>query len=78
MTKFEKIGADLQSTASSKFEANKRFHYSCYMCNLRGINLDCDRCAINYAHDNALEVFDLMAKTNSERSKSITVKVEIR
>ena len=77
MTKFEKIGADLQANASSKFEADKRFRYSCYMCNLRGINLDCDRCAINYAHDNAIEVFALMAKTNAERAQKLKLTIEL-
>ena len=77
MTKFEKIGADLQANSASRFEANRNFKHSCYLCNLRGIALDCDRCAINTAHETAMEVFDLMAKTNAERSAKVTVTIKI-
>lgn len=46
MTKFEQVGVDLQCDAMSVRDAVKSFRYSCKVCCLRGMRIDCDRCAI--------------------------------
>lgn len=58
MTKFETIGANYQYDSYSVYEANRNFKNSCRACCNRGIQLDCDRCAISVAHDLVLATFE--------------------
>jgi len=51
VTKFEQIGIEFQHEATSKYEANRSFRYSCRVCCERGIRIDCDRCAIAATHE---------------------------
>lgn len=50
MTKFEVIGVRFQNNAKTKKEAEKQFAYSCNCCCMRGMHIECDRCAIEVAH----------------------------
>ena len=50
MTKFEQVGINYQYDASNIKEANRAFKYSCNCCCNKGINLQCDRCAIAFVH----------------------------
>ena len=58
MTKFETIGSEYQYEAKSKEDANRNFKYSCKCCTHRGMNIECDRCAIAVAHDLVIAAFD--------------------
>ncbi len=60
MTRFEEIGQQLQLESLSKSEAKARFKKSCDICCNRGINIDCDRCAIASCHRMVCETFDEM------------------
>lgn len=62
MTKFERVGVELQRDAISIEEANKRFAYSCRLCCERGLRSsiryeseEC-RCAISEEHELRIEV----------------------
>jgi len=57
VTKFESKGVELQQEAVSKFQAEKRFSYSCSMCCRFGLHIECDRCAINVVHSQMIKVF---------------------
>lgn len=58
MTKFERVGSELQFDSGSLYEANRNFKYSCRLCCNRGFQIECDRCAIRHAHDIAVSVFE--------------------
>lgn len=46
MTYFERRGVELQERSETVAQANSRMDYSCQKCCQRGINIDCDHCAI--------------------------------
>lgn len=50
MTKFEQVGINMQMSCGSIYEANRKFEYSCEVCCCRGINIQCDHCAIEATH----------------------------
>ena len=58
MTKFETIGVSYQYSASTKEEANRYFDYSCTCCCMRGMHIECDRCAIACAHKHVVAALD--------------------
>lgn len=60
MTKFEKIGVDLQYDARSKRDADNKMRYSCDCCCHRGMKIDCDHCAIAVAHSTTIAAFDTL------------------
>lgn len=60
MTKFESIGVELQQEAASKEEAQKRFLTSCKICCQRGLQIDCDKCAIEMAHTITIAAIDAL------------------
>jgi predicted DNA-binding ribbon-helix-helix protein len=60
MTKFERVGVNLQYEAENKHEANRNFRYSCRVCCERGMRIECDRCAIAYTHDSTVAAFDTL------------------
>ena len=63
MTRFEQVGVNYQYNAETKNQALKSFMHSCYCCCMKGMRIDCDRCAIAEAHKNVVACFaDLEAK----------------
>ena len=58
MTKFETIGISYQMDARTKEEALRNFQHSCYCCCMRGMRIDCDRCAIAVAHNHVVAAFE--------------------
>lgn len=58
MNKFEQVGVEYQYSAVTKEQAIKSFQYSCRCCCVKGMRLDCDRCAINCTHAMILAIFD--------------------
>lgn len=56
MTYFEMNGVNLQNQARNVKEADKRFSVSCTMCCQRGMQIDCDRCAIALANAQRVKV----------------------
>lgn len=67
MTKFEQIGVGFQMDAASKNEARKSFSYSCNVCCMRGMRIECDRCAIRINHELALASFEESEKRRGKR-----------
>ena len=62
MTKFEQIGVNYQYDAGSKHEAHRALVRSCHACCNKGMQLDCDKCAITQAHNLVVAIFDDMEK----------------
>lgn len=60
MTRFEEIGVEIQYSSTSKRKAQRSFRYSCNVCCNRGMHIDCDRCAIAYAHKTVVESFEAL------------------
>lgn len=58
MTKFEQVGIGFQMDAASKHEAQRSFKYSCNVCCMRGMRIECDRCAIRINHELAVASFE--------------------
>jgi len=58
MTKFEQIGVNRQIEASTRFQAEKSFSNSCNICCMRGMHIECDRCAIAEAHKLVMATMD--------------------
>lgn len=58
MTKFEQVGVNYQYDALSKREAERSFQRSCNVCCNRGMRIDCDRCAIAFAHSLVMASFE--------------------
>ncbi len=50
MGKFETVGCSIQESALSKEWAQKQFQKSCYICCLKGLQIDCDKCSIQACH----------------------------
>lgn len=57
MTKFEQIGVNRQNDANSAREATKCFENSCRICNARGMQIECDHCAIRVTHEQTIAFF---------------------
>lgn len=51
MTKFEEVGVSRQQDSRTVSEAVRNMSVSCQACCLRGLRLECDRCAIKTAHE---------------------------
>lgn len=62
MTKFEQIGIHYQYEANTKQEALRNFQYSCYCCCMRGMRIECDKCAIEIAHKHVVAAFECKGK----------------
>ena len=58
MTKFEQIGVSYQHNACSVEDANRLFARSCNVCCIRGMQLQCDKCAISHVHKLVVATFD--------------------
>ena len=58
VTKFEQIGVERQHESESKIEAQKNFSHSCKVCCYRGIQINCDKCAIAFVHNEVSAYFD--------------------
>ena len=58
MTKFEQVGINYQYDARTKEEAARALRYSCRCCCERGMNIKCDRCGIEQAHNLVIAAFD--------------------
>ena len=57
MTRFEQVGVNYQYDAGTKQQALKSFQPSCYCCCMKGMRIECDRCAIAEAHNNVIACF---------------------
>lgn len=57
-TKFETIGVNMQYTSPDKNTALKRYARSCECCCVRGMQLKCERCAIEVAHQMVMASFE--------------------
>lgn len=60
MTRFEEIGVEIQYAATNARKAKGSFNYSCDVCCSRGLHIECDRCAIAYAHRIVVGSFEAM------------------
>ena len=58
MTKFETIGIQYQMESASKEEALRNFQHSCYCCCMKGMRIECDRCAIEATHKHVIATFE--------------------
>lgn len=58
MTKFEQIGSNKQYNAWSKKDAIQFFNQSCTLCSYKGIRINCNQCAIKYAHEIVIACFN--------------------
>ena len=58
MSKFEQVGINYQYDADSKEKANNAFKHSCNVCCHKGIQLDCEKCAIAHVHNLVVAYFD--------------------
>lgn len=56
MTYFESVGVDCQYSATNIKKANRSFKKSCDICARTGKHIDCDHCAIAYAHENVISI----------------------
>lgn len=77
MTKFENIGCQYQRESCSKEEADANFKNSCRCCNRRGMQIQCDRCAIAAAHDFTIALLDDLAAMKQRRVDVCAEKCEI-
>lgn len=65
MSSFEQRGVDIQLNARTQDHAKESFERSCDICCLRGLRIDCDRCAIRVVHErliNAMNGFGVAVK----------------
>lgn len=62
MCKFETIGVERQYSSVTREDANRNFRISCNICCSRGMHLECDRCAINVAHDLMIATYNNLTK----------------
>lgn len=62
MTKFETIGVSYQVESRTKEEALHNFQHSCYVCCMRGMHIECARCAIEAAHKHLIAAFETKSK----------------
>jgi len=63
MTKFERIGVELQQEAVNVRHAKRNFRYSCDVCCNRGLRIDCDKCAIAATHSMVVASFEILKET---------------
>lgn len=61
MSRFEQLGVSRQEDSVSKADSARSFHRSCAICCARGLRIDCERCAISYAHSMVSAAFDALA-----------------
>lgn len=62
MTKFEQVGVNMQYDAPTKEIAKQKFSRSCECCCNRGLNIPCDRCAIETVHKLVIASFETVMK----------------
>lgn len=65
VTKFEQVGVAFQYDARNKKEANRSFQYSCRVCCERGMQIECDRCAIAVTNAVLVAAFDTEMTSHS-------------
>lgn len=59
MTKFERVGVNMQYEAPTKEMAQRKFSRSCECCCNKGMRLECDRCAIETVHKLVVASFEM-------------------
>ena len=64
MLKFEEIGVELQKTAKTVDQANRRYETSCDICASRGLYIRCEYCHIREAHRLAVAALSENKETN--------------
>lgn len=57
MTKFEMVGVDRQLKSRNPYEAKKFLKHSCDVCCRRGMQISCDKCAIEFTNLEILATF---------------------
>ena len=58
MTKFEQVGVNIQYDSTTKEDAIKKFSRSCECCCKRGMQIRCDKCAIETVHKLVIASFE--------------------
>lgn len=58
MTKFERVGINMQYDSATKEIAIKKFSRSCECCCNRGMHIKCDQCAIETVHKLVIASFE--------------------
>ena len=58
-TKFEQIGVNMQYEAPTKEIAQQKFARSCECCCKRGMNIKCNKCAIETVHNLVMASFEI-------------------
>lgn len=58
MTKFEQVGVNMQYDSATKEMAIKKFSRSCECCCNRGMQINCDYCAIETVHKLVMASFE--------------------
>ena len=66
MIKFERVGVNLQYESATVEEAVSKFSHSCDICCLRGLHIECDRCAIAQAHKLTVGALQSLAEKGGE------------
>jgi len=61
MSRFEEVGVNRQVCAETRAQAERSFAMSCDICCNRGLRIECDRCAIQAAHERMMKVLDDVA-----------------
>lgn len=63
MTRFEEIGVQRQQDSYSEVDAIKQFQRSCRLCCLKGMQIECKRCAIAHEHEQVIEAFSILIES---------------
>ena len=69
VSKFERVGINLQTNSETINEAIKNFQISCKICCSSGMYISCDRCSISVTHETtvaALQDIELFRKEKVE------------
>ena len=59
MTKFEQVGVNMQYDSATKEIAHRTFSRSCECCCVKGLQIKCDKCAIETAHKLVMASFEI-------------------
>lgn len=73
MTFFEAEGVRRQKEAWSIGYANRQFEHSCTLCACKGLQIRCESCKINQAHQEALDRIRIVNETKKERFFDVPV-----
>lgn len=60
MTKFEQVGVNMQYESATKEMAQRKFSRSCECCCNKGLQINCDRCAIATVNQLVMASFETL------------------